>query len=164
MVDKEKLAEARRLAEARDYVSTERLVREMREQDPDDLVLLDLHGYALYFLGRNDDAESVCRRTLELSPDHAYASKGLGLCLAKREGSTKRRRPWSGRSSSSPSGSIPTGTFRCLWWLLAGSALSSTSCVGRDRPCRSAQRIGTGWNGTHAPRVRVPGEQRPRGR
>lgn len=84
MVDKEKLAEARRLAEARDYAATERLIREMRDQDPDDLVLLDLHGYALYFLGRNEEAESVCRRTLELSADHAYAHKGLGLCLAKR--------------------------------------------------------------------------------
>ncbi|HQP35163.1 MAG TPA: tetratricopeptide repeat protein [Polyangiaceae bacterium] len=84
MVDKDKLAEARRRAEARDYGATARLARELLEQSPDDVVTLDLLGYALYFLGQLEEAESVCRRTLELSPEHAYAFKGLGLCLAKR--------------------------------------------------------------------------------
>jgi tetratricopeptide (TPR) repeat protein len=84
MADKNRLAAARAAAEARDYAQTERLARELIDEDPKDLVALDLLGYALYFLGKIDESEQVCRRTLELSANRPYAHKGLGLCLAKK--------------------------------------------------------------------------------
>ena len=48
----------------------------------DRLWVLDNLGYAFYRLGRPEDALSCCRRALELAPDHAYAFKGQGVCLA----------------------------------------------------------------------------------
>jgi tetratricopeptide (TPR) repeat protein len=50
---------------------------------PEDIRALDLLGYVLYFQEKPAEAEAVCRRTLDLAPNHAYALKGLGLCLAK---------------------------------------------------------------------------------
>ena len=84
MADRSRLAAAREAAQRRDYAETERLAREHLELAPDDLMGLDLLGFALYFRGAIDEAEQVCRRTLQLSPGRAYAHKGLGLCLAKR--------------------------------------------------------------------------------
>jgi superkiller protein 3 len=48
----------------------------------DRLWMLDNLGYAYYRLGRPSDALTCCRRALELAPEHAYAFKGQGVCLA----------------------------------------------------------------------------------
>lgn len=79
-----KLAEARRLADQRDFAGAERVVQEALRERPNDVPMLDLLGYLLYFLGRPAEAEDACRRALTLRPDHFYAHKGLGLCLARR--------------------------------------------------------------------------------
>ena len=44
---------------------------------------LDNLGYVYYRLGRPRDALTCCRRAIELSPEHAYAFKGQGVCLAQ---------------------------------------------------------------------------------
>ena len=62
------------------------LLRDLLKQDPDNLAALDLLGFVSYFRGRPEQGEEACRRALELSPDHAYAHKGLGLNIAKRGG------------------------------------------------------------------------------
>jgi len=54
---------------------------ELAERDR--LWSLDNLGYVYYRLGRPQDALSCCRRALELSPGHAYAYKGQGVCLAQ---------------------------------------------------------------------------------
>jgi tetratricopeptide (TPR) repeat protein len=51
---------------------------------PDNLTLLDLGGFVCFFLGDYVTTESYCRRALAIKPDHAYASKGLGLALARQ--------------------------------------------------------------------------------
>jgi Flp pilus assembly protein TadD len=38
----------------------------------------------LFAQGRPAEAEAVCRHTLSVAPDHPYAWKGLGVCLAER--------------------------------------------------------------------------------
>jgi tetratricopeptide (TPR) repeat protein len=84
MADKTRLAAARKAAEVRDYGETERIAREVANEDPGDLSALDLIGFALYFQGKFEESETICRRCLELDENRAYAHKGLGLCLAKR--------------------------------------------------------------------------------
>lgn len=46
---------------------------------------MDLLGFAHFFKGEYAVAESWCRRTLEAHPDHPYALKGLGLCVARQD-------------------------------------------------------------------------------
>ena len=76
--------EAMSLAKTRDFTRSEALLREVLAERPKNVPALDLLGYVLYFLDRAAEAEEVCQRTLELKPNHPYALKGLGLCLAKR--------------------------------------------------------------------------------
>jgi Flp pilus assembly protein TadD len=78
------LAQAEEAARAKDFARAESLLRDHLSGDPDHVGALDMLGYVLYFQNRAAEAETVCRRTLELSLDHPYALKGLGLCLAKR--------------------------------------------------------------------------------
>ena len=84
MTEPSALTRAEEAARAKDFVRAESLLRDQLSHDPDHVGALDLLGYVLYFLDRPSEAEAVCRRTLELLPDHPYALKGLGLCLAKR--------------------------------------------------------------------------------
>jgi Flp pilus assembly protein TadD len=78
------LDEAMTLAKRRDFKRSESLAREVLEDQPKNVAALDLLGYVLYFQDRAEEAEQVCRKTLEIRPGHAYALKGLGLCIAKR--------------------------------------------------------------------------------
>lgn len=75
---------AEQLVSARELKEAETALREILDESPGDRKALDLLGYVLYFLGRYREAEAVCRQTLGLHPDHPYALKGLGLCVAKR--------------------------------------------------------------------------------
>ncbi len=77
-----RLATARRHAEARRFVEAERLLEEFLLEQPRSLTGWDLLGYVQYFAGRPADAERACRKALCIEPAHAYAKKGLGLCLA----------------------------------------------------------------------------------
>jgi tetratricopeptide (TPR) repeat protein len=80
------LERARAEAKAKRYVTAEVLLRDLLKQDPDNIGALDLLGFVAYFRGKPEQGEEVCRRVLQLSPDHAYAHKGLGLNIAKRGG------------------------------------------------------------------------------
>jgi Flp pilus assembly protein TadD len=77
---------ARAAARSRDYDQAEFLLRNVLQDEPDNVAALDLLGFVLYFRGRPAEAEQMCRRVLELEPNHAYAHKGLGLCIAKQGG------------------------------------------------------------------------------
>ncbi len=48
----------------------------------DRLWMIDNLGYAFFRLGRPSDALACCRQAIELDPNHAYAYKGQGVCLA----------------------------------------------------------------------------------
>lgn len=54
------------------------------EEAPQHLGALDTLGFVRFFQGRPRDAETCCRRALAIDALHAYAHKGLGLCLAKQ--------------------------------------------------------------------------------
>jgi tetratricopeptide (TPR) repeat protein len=82
----EQLDRARAEAKAKRFVTAEVLLRDLLKQDPDNITALDLLGFVLYFRGRPEQGEEACRRVLQLSPNHAYAHKGLGLNIAKRGG------------------------------------------------------------------------------
>jgi len=86
MAIQQTLEAARAAATAKDFARAETLLREALGAAPDNLSALDLLGFVLYFLDRPEEGEQVCRRALELEPDHAYAHKGLGLNMAKRGG------------------------------------------------------------------------------
>ena len=61
----------------------EELLTPAEATQTDRLWMLDNLGYAYYRLGRPSDALACCHRALELSPEHAYAFKGQGVCLAQ---------------------------------------------------------------------------------
>ena len=79
----EELSQAHEAANSRDFARAESLLKDLLSNNPDHLGALDLLGYVLFFQDRPVEAEAVCRRTLELEPEHPYALKGLGLCVAK---------------------------------------------------------------------------------
>jgi tetratricopeptide (TPR) repeat protein len=78
------------LAQARDAVAARRLAeaRVLLEQGlaeaPGHLMALDLLGFVCFFLGDYAACEQHCRAALARKPDHAYATKGLGLALARQ--------------------------------------------------------------------------------
>jgi GTP-binding protein len=57
---------------------------EILAADPRHRGALDLLGFAYFFKQEYSTAEGWCRKTLEHYPQHAYAHKGLGLCLARQ--------------------------------------------------------------------------------
>jgi len=61
----------------------ESLLKSEETAASDRLWMLDNLGYVYYRLGRPSDALECCRLALELSPEHAYAFKGQGVCLAQ---------------------------------------------------------------------------------
>jgi tetratricopeptide (TPR) repeat protein len=68
---------------AKRFSEAEQILREVLAELPDDREALDLIGFALYFQDRSAEAEPYCRRAVELSPEHAYAWKGLGMHLIR---------------------------------------------------------------------------------
>ncbi|MGC4066583.1 MAG: tetratricopeptide repeat protein [Polyangiaceae bacterium] len=78
------LGEAQEAAVARDYARAERLLGLVLAAQPCEIRALDLLGFVLFFQGRYAEAERACRRVLDLDSRHAYAHKGLGLCLARQ--------------------------------------------------------------------------------
>lgn len=73
-----KAATEKRFAEAESHLEC------LLKLEPNHVRALDLFGFVRFFQGRFAEAERYCRRTLDVSSDHAYAHKGLGLCLAKQ--------------------------------------------------------------------------------
>lgn len=67
--------EAQRFAEAR------QLLEGGLQDSPDDVEAIDLLGFVCFFLDDFPASLRWNRRALEIDPQHAYALKGLGLCL-----------------------------------------------------------------------------------
>jgi tetratricopeptide (TPR) repeat protein len=87
MTDKaqgEKFCRARDAAQAKRFDEAIRICNEILAEDPQHRGALDMLGFAHFFKKEYEVAETWCRRTLEAYPDHAYAHKGLGLCLARQ--------------------------------------------------------------------------------
>jgi len=81
---REKFQQARSAATAGRLDEAIALCNEVLVADAQHRGALDLLGYAHFFKKEFAVAERWCRRTLELYPEHAYAHKGLGLCLARQ--------------------------------------------------------------------------------
>lgn len=79
-----KLAQAKQAARAGLLDEADALLAEVLAGEQDNVQALDLCGFVRFFQGRFAEAEGCCRRVLELDPQHAYAHKGLGLCLARQ--------------------------------------------------------------------------------
>ena len=82
---KETFFEARRKAQDGAHDEAITLCESILADNPTHRGALDLLGFAHFFKGELATAESYCRRTLEAHPNHAYAFKGLGLCLARQD-------------------------------------------------------------------------------
>jgi tetratricopeptide (TPR) repeat protein len=79
----EKLAIAREAAIKGNYAQSEHLLRQVLDANPSELEALDLMGFVLFFQGEPGEAAEMCLSALRLDPEHAYAMKGLGLCLSR---------------------------------------------------------------------------------
>ena len=79
----EKLAIAREAAIKGNYAQSEHLLRQVLDANPSELEALDLMGFVLFFQGESGEAAEMCLSALRLDPEHAYAMKGLGLCLSR---------------------------------------------------------------------------------
>ncbi len=80
----EELQRAESLATQGAHSEAEAILRACLAQDPHHKRTLDLLGFVLYFQHRYVEAEECCRTALELVADDPYATKGLGLCLARQ--------------------------------------------------------------------------------
>ncbi|MBI5499444.1 MAG: ribosome biogenesis GTP-binding protein YsxC [Deltaproteobacteria bacterium] len=81
---REQFDRARAAATAGRHDEAIALCGEILEVDPAHRGAMDLLGFAHFFKKEFATAEGWCRRTLERYPHHAYAHKGLGLCLARQ--------------------------------------------------------------------------------
>jgi len=81
---REKFQQARRAATAGHLDEAIERCHAILSDDPRHRGALDLLGFAHFFKKEFAVAEQWCRKTLDLYPDHAYAHKGLGLCLARQ--------------------------------------------------------------------------------
>ena len=77
------LTRAQALATQGAYAQAEALLRRQLEHEPNSKPAWDLLGFVLFFQAQYARAEECCRKALQLVPDDPYATKGLGLCLAK---------------------------------------------------------------------------------
>jgi radical SAM protein with 4Fe4S-binding SPASM domain len=77
-------SKGRELAQNEDYQSAEIYLSRALEMKPGDTELLNLLGYAHYFLENYPECETCNRRALETDTDNAYSLKGLGLALSKQ--------------------------------------------------------------------------------
>ena len=82
---REKFDRARAAATAGRHDEAITLCGEILDDRPDHRGAMDLLGFAHFFKKEYATAEQWCRRTLERYPGHAYALKGLGLCLARQD-------------------------------------------------------------------------------
>jgi GTP-binding protein len=80
----EKFQQARSAATAGRLDEAIGLCHAILSGDPRHRGALDLLGFAHFFKKEFAVAEQWCRKTLDLYPEHAYAHKGLGLCLARQ--------------------------------------------------------------------------------
>ncbi|MDX9720649.1 MAG: tetratricopeptide repeat protein [Myxococcota bacterium] len=80
----ELLNDATQAAQDRLLEYADELIAQVLEREPENLRGLDLLGFVRYFQGDPKAAEEACRKALAIEPEHAYAHKGLGLCLAKQ--------------------------------------------------------------------------------
>ena len=78
-----RLQTAQRLVRSGELPHAESVLDALVVAEPDNVAALDLLGYVLFCQRRVDQALAVCRRTLEVSPDHPYALKGQGVCLSQ---------------------------------------------------------------------------------
>jgi GTP-binding protein len=81
---REKFQQARSAATAGRLDEAIGLCHTILSGDPRHRGALDLLGFAHFFKKEFAVAEQWCRKTLDLYPEHAYAHKGLGLCLARQ--------------------------------------------------------------------------------
>jgi tetratricopeptide (TPR) repeat protein len=75
---------AEQLATTPLYDEAEKLLLAILADMPNHRRALNLLGYVLFFMGRFEEGETVCRANLRHYPDDAYAMKGLGLHVAKQ--------------------------------------------------------------------------------
>jgi tetratricopeptide (TPR) repeat protein len=79
------IKEATTAAQNGDLARAEDLAKRILDHYSEDIPTLDLLGFIKFFQGDYATGEALCRRVLDISPDHAYAHKGLGLHLARLE-------------------------------------------------------------------------------
>ncbi|MBU1896739.1 tetratricopeptide repeat protein, partial [Myxococcota bacterium] len=73
---------ARQSAERGERHRARVILARLAREDPQDVPVLDLLGFVLFFLGRYQEGLDACERALAIRPDHPYAHKGRGLHLA----------------------------------------------------------------------------------
>lgn len=77
------LKDARALLGDKKFAEARALLEEALTVVPRHLTVLDLLGFSCFFLGDYAACEKHCRAALDIKPDHAYATKGLGLALSR---------------------------------------------------------------------------------
>lgn len=80
---RELIEEGYTLLKMNDFSRAMECYQEILKLDETNLVALNSMGFIHYFNGDYKKGEEICRRTLSLYPQNAYAHKGLGLHLAK---------------------------------------------------------------------------------
>lgn len=68
---------------AGDLLQAKQLFLQALASDGNDLKVLNYLGFVLYQLKEYEHGEAICRKAVSVSPENAYACKGLGLHCAK---------------------------------------------------------------------------------
>jgi tetratricopeptide (TPR) repeat protein len=77
------VTDARALTADKKFAEARALLEEGLAVVPRHLTMLDLLGFVCFFMGDYAACEAHCRAALDIQPDHAYATKGLGLALTR---------------------------------------------------------------------------------
>ncbi len=78
------IKDARSLAAEKDFAQAQALLEQGLAAAPRHLTVLDLLGFVCFFQDDYAACEAHCRAALDIKPDHAYATKGLGLALVRQ--------------------------------------------------------------------------------
>ncbi len=78
------LDEATQAARAKDFAESKAMLDKVFALEKDNLRAHDLAGFVLFFMKHYKDAEQHCIQALRIKPNHAYALKGYGLCVARQ--------------------------------------------------------------------------------